>query len=249
MLAAALLISCATIGPSIAQADFLQRLQRDRLGVVQDGTYDAGDNISFTLDRDGSYYLMRFTGRREVFVLYPQNASLGGRILKYDSGKTALQITGWGAMTLYTDAKPSGLPVMRTGDSTAPVMALASLDDVKVAAAAEAQKLAADRQLPLTFEAQWNELASDPASRAECLDALENAASGIDRFARAPAAQRAIAAQIRTVRVVPGATPTLQRKDHDLVVTYVTASGFAGRASSRAIARALHLIFHLKGDD
>jgi hypothetical protein len=245
LLAAALFVGCASATPSGAQSVFLQRLQNDRLGAIRDGTYQAGDDISFSLNREGAYYLLRFAGQREVFVLHAKNASLGGRVLKYDTGRTVLQITGWGAMTLYTDAKPSGLPVTRTGDSTPPTVPLVSLDDVKVAASAEAQKLAATRQLSLSFLASWKGLANDAASRAECLDALENAAKGIARFARNPAGRQAMATKIQSVHVVQGATPSLYRAGHALIMTYVAGKGFAGRASSRAIARVLHQIFHI----
>ncbi len=245
VLAAALCVGCLSASPSSAQSVFLQRLQNDRLGAIRDGTYQAGDNISFSLNREGPYYLLRFAGQREVFVLHSKNASLGGRVLKYDTGRTVLQITGWGAMTLYTDAKPSGLPVTRTGDSTPPSVPLVSLDDVKVAASAEAQKLAATRQLSLSFRASWQGLASDAASRADCLDALENAAKGIARFAANPLGQKAMAAEVQSVHLVQGPSPSLHRAGRELIVTYVAAKGFAGRASSRDIARVLHQIFHI----
>ncbi|MGC8533916.1 MAG: DUF4908 domain-containing protein [Rhizomicrobium sp.] len=245
VLAAALFVGCLNVAPSRAQSVFLQRLQNDRLGAIRDGTYQAGDDISFSLNREGPYYLLRFAGQREVFVLHSKNASLGGRVLKYDTGRTVLQITGWGAMTLYTDAKPSGLPVTRTGDSTPPTMPLVSLDDVKVAASAEAQRLAATRELFLTFHASWQGLADDAESRAACLDALENAAKGIARFATNPAGQRALAAEVQSVRVIQAAAPSLYRSGHDLIVTYAASKGFSGRASSRAITRVLHQIFHI----
>ena len=245
VLAAALFVGCASAAQSGAQSVFLQRLQSDRLGAIREGTYQAGDSISFSLNREGAYYLLRFAGQREIFVLHSKNASLGGRVLQYDTGRTVLQITGWGAMTLYTDAKPSGLPVTRTGDASPPTVPLVSLDDVRVAASTEAQKLAESRQLALGFLASWKGLTNDAANRAECLDALENAAKGIGRFAANPAGQRAIATQIRSVQVVQGIAPSLYRAGHRLIVTYVAGKGFAGRASSRAIARALHQIFHL----
>ncbi len=247
VLAAALFLGCINVAPSRAQSVFLQRLQNDRLGAIRDGTYQAGDDISFSLNREGPYYLLRFAGQREVFVLHSKNASLGGRVLKYDTGRTVLQITGWGAMTLYTNTKPSGLPVTRTGDSRPPTMPLVSLDDVKVAASAEAQRLATTHELFLTFHASWQGLSDDAESRAACLDALENAAKGIARFATNPAGQRALATEVQNVRVMQAAAPSLYRSGHDLIVTYAASKGFAGRASSRAITRVLHQIFHIPG--
>ena len=243
--AAALALALVAVPPASAQSTLAARLSNERLGTIQPGTYEAGDNTHFTLDRANGHYLLRFAGDPEIFVLYGDHASLGGRVLKYDSGKTALQVAGWGGMTLYTDKKPGGLPAMRTGDSVAPSLPPVSLDAVKAAAGDEADHLAYARRLKLSFAADWDQLAGDAELRAQCFDALENAARGIDRFAALPAGHRALSGHIDTVMMQTSGKPTLQLKGRKLIVTYDPDRGYAGRASSRAIAQALHTIFRV----
>lgn len=243
--AAALALALVALAPAHAQSSLAARLANDRLGAIKPGRYEAGDNTRFTLDRENNHYLLRFAGDREVFVLYGDHASLGGRVLKYDSGKTALMVSGWGGMTLYTDARPGGLPATRTGESKPPAMSDVSLAAIKAAARDEAKHLAYVRRLTLRFAADWPRLAGDASLRALCFDAMENAARGIDRFAARPAGYRALNGHVATVMMAASGKPTLQRKDKSLIVTFDPRRGYAGRASSRAIAKALHTIFHV----
>ncbi len=124
--AAALVLALSAAPSAWAQSPLASRLSNDRLGTIQPGRYQAGDDTVFEIAPAGRNYLLRFADSPEVFVLYVDHASLGGRVLKYDSGKTALQIAGWGGMTLYTDAKPGGLPALRTGDATPPQLPVVS---------------------------------------------------------------------------------------------------------------------------
>src|SRR5271166_5238180 len=128
----AVLAFAAFDAPFAAAQDSLEsRLFADRVGYIAPGAYLAGDRVPFTLDTAGSEYLLRFAGSPEVFVLYADRVSLGGRVLKYDSGETALKVSGWGGMTLYTDAVPGGLPAERSGDSTPPAPASVSISDIQ----------------------------------------------------------------------------------------------------------------------
>jgi len=229
----------------MAQYDLAQRLEDDRLGLIDPGAYEAGDNTNFTIDRDGSNYLLRFANQPEVYVLYIDRASLGGRVLKYDSGKTVLKVTSFGAVTLYTDAVPSGLPAMRVGDAPPIVLPDVTVDTLRAIAAADAQRLALLHHVSLSYEANWDRLASDANLRAQCLDALDNTARALEQFADHPAGQRALAGQIQTVLVAGIGRPTLQRRNRQLIVTFDPAQGYEGRASSRAITRALFVLFHL----
>src|SRR5215475_12869813 len=86
-----------TLAPLARAQDSLERrLNSDRIGYVEPGTYLAGDRIQFALDAAGANYLLRLAGSPETYVLYVDNAALGGRVLKYDSGETALKVSGWG---------------------------------------------------------------------------------------------------------------------------------------------------------
>ncbi len=231
-----------------AQESLASKLLADALGNVRSGTYLAGDSVKFTIDDYGNKYLLRIVGDPEVYVLYPNRASLGGRELKYDSGATAISVAGWGGMTLYTDAKPGGLPASRTGDSTTPALAPANMPDMQNAAQDEEQHLNYARKLRINVEVDWNEIASNPRERAQAFDAMENAVRGIDRFSLTPQGRAAFTAKIDTMKIIlTGSRPTATISGRTLVVSYNKNQGFAGRASSRGIARALGLLLGIKG--
>jgi hypothetical protein len=236
--ALALMVLVAPRGTQ-AQESFEERLSMDRLGYIEPGTYLAADKIAFSLDADGANYLLRFDGSPEVYVLYTDNASLGGRVLKYDSGETALQVSGWGGITLYTDPDPRGLPAVRTGDSAAPAPPTTSVSDIQNAAQDDAEHLAYVRRLNLAFTADWSAIADNPAARACALDAMDNAARGLDRFAASAASREAVTRRVNMVMLSVAVRPAVMMNGKTLVVTFDPKRGFVGRASSRAIARAL----------
>ncbi len=224
--------------PTFAQDDGGQ-LSLDRLAYIQPGTYLAGDSIGFTLDGAGGNYLLRFRGASEVFVLYVDRGSLGGRVLKYDSGETALNVSGWGGMTLYPDTAPQGLPAVRTGDSQPPSPPSISLQDMQNAAGDEGERLGYVRRLNVQFTADWNAIDSNPNARGFAFDALENAARGIERYTASGGARDAFTRRISTVMITLGSKPTIGLNGRTLIVTFNPGWSFAGRASSRAIAHAL----------
>jgi Domain of unknown function (DUF4908) len=215
------------------------RLSIDRLAYIQPGSYMAGDATAFEIVADGGNYLLRFRGAPEVFVLYADHGSLGGRILKYDSGETAVNVAGWGGMTLYTDQSPQGLPAVRTGDALTPQPPAVSMQEMQTAANDEAERLAYIRRLNVQFAADWNGLGENPFARAFAFDTMENTARGIERFSGGGEHRDAFAKRVSQVMVVQGSRPTLGLNGRTLVVTFNPGMGFAGRASSRAIARAL----------
>ncbi len=215
------------------------RLSSDRLGRIEPGTYLAGDRMSFSLDSSGANYLLSVTGNPETFVLHLDSASLGGRILKYDSGETALQSSGWGALTLYTDSEPGGLPAVRTGDFSAPAMPAVSLDEVQAVAGENAGQLGALKRLAISFDADWSALAANPQARAIALDAMENVSRGIERFCRSARGHAAFARRIATVTLAMAGRPTVTLEGKALIVTFNPDLGYEGRSSSRSIALAL----------
>jgi hypothetical protein len=211
----------------------------DRLGDIQTGAFTAGDNVRFTLTHYAEKYLMRFDGDSEIYVLYADHGSLGGRVLRYDSGGTALAVSVWGAMTIYTDAAPGGLPAERSGDSAVPPLPQVSLSDVQAAADDEGEHLAYVHGIRMSFAADWAQLAADAGLRMMTFDAMQNAARGIERFAANPRARAALSARMDAVEILIGGRPTIALHGRTLLVTFVPARGFAGRASSHGIARAL----------
>ena len=234
--------ACAFALALTARAQYSEpanQLSIDRLAYVQPGAYLAGENVGFELAQAGGNYLLRFRGSPEVFVLYADHGPLGGRVLKYDSGETALHVAGWGGMTLYTDFAPQGLPAMRTGDALPPSAPAISMSDMQNAANDESERLAYVRRINVQFMAEWSALAENGVLRAYAFDTMENTARGIERFTGGGAQREAFAKRVSTVAIASGSRPTLGLNGRTLVVTYNAGQGFAGRASSRAIARAL----------
>ena len=230
-------------GAAHAQDSMSEMLSRERLGVIEPGTYLASDTVGFAIESEGANFLLRFQGAPEVFVLYADRASMGGRILKYDSGETAIQVTVWGGITLYTDAKPNGLPAVRNGDAQPFALPAVSMNDMQNAASDESQRLAYIRRLRLGISTDWNAIAGNSGLRAIYYDAMENAARGIERFTAAGPARDALSKRVDTVSITPAAKPTVNVAGKTLLVTFNPGSGYVGRASSRAIARGLSKLF------
>ncbi len=236
-----MLTGLAGFGASYAQEG--ARLSIGRLGDLQTGSYSTSTGVSFALDRYGDKYLMRVNGDPEVYVLYVDRGVMGGQLLKYDSGAMALQIASWGALTLYVDAAPSGLPAERTGDSNPPALAQVSLAEMQKAAADERDHLSYARGLSIAFDADWGALGGDANLRALAFDAMQNVGRGIDRFTANTTARMTVAARIGAVHLATGGRPTIALVGRTLMVTFVPSKGYAGRASSHGIARALGTLF------
>jgi uncharacterized protein DUF4908 len=240
----AIAVALAAAAPAAAQPGFLARIFGSRLGDAQDGTYLAGD-IRFEVERAGKAFLARFEPDPEIFVLYSDHSSLGGRILKYDSGETAIRVAGWGALTLYTDQQPNGLPAVRTGDAPPLSPAALSLQDVQYIAALEADRFVHARHMPIVFVVDWSVLETNAALRATASNALENAARGIDRFLDTNNARSRFVHRINAVTLATtGHEPALNIAGKTLVVTFNPERGYSGCASSRMVAHALDLALH-----
>lgn len=234
-------------GP-VARAQMSDRLQNEHFGDIPAGDYQAGDHLHFSLvhydtSNFSNVYLMRIAGQPEVYVLYADFGTLGGHVLKYDSGAVAIQVTGWGGLTIYTDEQPEGMPASRMGDATAPVMAAVSMPQFQSAADDESSHLSYSRGLHVGFSADTNALSSDATLRAEAFDALENAARGIDRFTANAAGRTVFMQRVAAVRLAAADKPLIRIDGKTLTVTFNPHQGYQGRASSRAIAFALGKLF------
>ncbi|NIK88662.1 hypothetical protein FHS83_001980 [Rhizomicrobium palustre] len=212
-----------------------------RFSDISPGTYQAGDT-RFTLDRYQNAFLMRYVGQPEIFVLYANYGSMGVRVLQFDSGGTAIQVTGWGGMTAYTDDHPEGMPTAKVGDSTAPVLAAVSVAQIQGAADDEAAHLTSSRGLKISIQADQATL-NEGAVRALAYDTLENAARGIDRFTANPAARNVFGQRVTAVRIAIADRPYIRIADKVLIVTFNPRTGYFGRASSKAISFALGKMF------
>jgi hypothetical protein len=221
------------------RAGFFERLLGDRLASVEDGSYSAGDKVRFGIVRAGKNFLLRFDGDPETFVLSSDHTSMGARLLRYDTGETAIRVAGWGALTLYTDWQPNGLPAVRTGDVPPFAPAPVSLQDVQFTAAQEASHFAKAYHLPIVFLVDWSVLETSGTLRATASAALENASRGLEQFILNKDGRKLASKRIRRVTLATGHRPLLQLQDRTLIVTFNPEEGYAGCASSRAIVREL----------
>lgn len=211
------------------------RLSADKVGDIETGSYSAGDNIDFSLDLYGDKFVLRFANNPEEFVLNVDRVALGGRVLKYDTGATALRVSVWGGMTLYTQAAPGGLPATRTGDVVAAPRPAVSATDLAAALRDESSHLSYTQRVSARFLAP---LGND-AVRAEAFDTLLNAGAGIERVVASPAGRAAFSHRIESVKLVEGEKPGVSLSGRTLMVIFAPSQGPAGRPSSHAITAAL----------
>jgi len=228
-------LACAADSDKSLQA----RLSSDRLGHLEPGTYQAGEKTIFELGAAGSSYLLRCNGSPEVFVLTPDSAAMGGRVLRYDSGETALHVSGWGGVTFYTDADPEGLPALRTGAVAVLTKPEVSTQDIRGAAGDLADEIERTHRINVVFSVDWASLPDTSRARAGALDAMENIARGIERLGRSLRSRQILAHRISEVLVTRGGTPAVKLSGKVLLITFNPETGYEGRASSRAIASAL----------
>ncbi len=210
--------------------------------IPRDGTYLAGDHVSFVLDHFGDQVRLRFSRSDEVFYLAAEAAPLGARVLKYDTGTAALRVTGWGGVTLYTPDDPAGIPaeysdVVRNVDPP-PVPP----KDVKQFAVGLARQVAAHTDLSVGFAADWDDLARSDAIRGLVCDAIRNASYALEEAATGPK-RNIISDRLHVVQVIEGNEVKATIHRGVLTVTINPKSGPSARPSSLAIARVLASAF------
>lgn len=230
-------------GPGVAPA-MASRLAAERLSAVDPGLYAAGDR-SFVLEPYGAgKYLLRFVGGDENFVLTAERGSLGARILKYDTGTTALRVSVWGGLTLYTRDSPGGLPATRQGDAAPSGPTSLTSAELATAFADEAGHMTYVQKVALKFSADPAVMQADPETRGRAFDALVNAAAGIERFLGGPpVARQSFAKRINSVKVAEGGKPTVAISGQTLLVSFVPGEGHEGHASSLAVEQELTRLF------
>jgi hypothetical protein len=238
----ALLVIAAASGPVLAQDNaapgdpMSARLSAEKVGDVETGSFSAGENLDFTLASYSGRYLLRFADSPESYVLSVERIFLGGRILRYDTGATALRVSVWGGMTLYTASAPNGLPATRTGDDIALPRPPVRRDDLVAAMADEESHLAYTQGLRLRFSAEPAVLAGSDDNRGLAFDALVSAEAGIERLLATPGGRQALTRKFDMVRIAQSVRPGVTVSGKALVVSFAPSAGAAGRASSREVA-------------
>ena len=206
--------------------------------LPRDGTYIANDRLAFAVDHRGAQVRLRFLDNDEVFYLSSDMAPMGGRVLKYDTGATAMQVTGWGAITLYTVQAKGGLPAEyddETPNVDAPPVASG---EVKAFAAKLAQDLSAAEDFAVGFAADWEKLAQSDELRTLGCDAMRNVAYALKDVAKS-GRRSMISERVHIIRVIQGAKPGVTLKNGILAITIAPQLGPSARPSSLAIARVL----------
>ena len=205
-----------------------------------DGRYLADDELRFMIAVEGDQIRLRFLDSDEIFYLTSEPAALGGRVLKYDTGEVALQVAGWGGLTLYTKDERGGIPAERADDEVDNFEpASVTAKDVRAFALKLSQDLEQAHDFGVGFAMDWDELAQGgDAARALAVDAMRNAAYALDQLAETPD-RDAIANRFHLVRVTAAAEPGVKMQDGVLVISYAPEAGPSARPSSRAISRVL----------
>jgi len=217
------------------------RLSAERMGDVRPGVYSASDGtIVFSLTPYNRKYLLSFQNNPEVFVLSVEHGSLGARILKYDTGTTAIRVSVWGGMTLYTQDAPGGVPATRQEDAPPATDPTISQPELQAALQDEASHLAYVQKVDLHFSADPSVTTADPETRGWAFDALINAALGIERYlVSLPTARQTFVKRINSVKMAEGGKPTVTLAGQTLLVSFVPSEGHEGHASSLAIEQEL----------
>jgi hypothetical protein len=235
-----LMLALGPAGAALGQRDpMAERLSAERVSDIAAGAYATDAGRQFALAPYGEKYLLRFTDSPENFVMTVDRGSLGAKMLEYDTGATALRVSVWGGLTLYTSDAPNGVPATHQGDASLPNLTPVSAADLGAALRDEASHLSYLQNIALNFAADPEVMKSDGDTRAVAFDTLSNTGMGIERFLREPDAKKALVRRISTVRVTEGAKPTVIISGRSLMVSFVRGEGYDGRASSHAIAHAL----------
>ena len=242
-------LSLATAPAALAQPDggpgtppgMASRLAAERLSAIQPGLYTAGERESFTLEPYGANrYLLHFSDNPEIFVMTMERSSLGAKVLKYDTGATALRVSVWGGMTLYTQDAPQGLPATFQNDAPAPQALTVSANELAIALGDESSHLVYVQNIALKFSADPAIMSADAETRGRAFDAMITAATGIERYvATQPSGRQILARRINSVKVAEGGKPTVAISGQTLLVSFVPGEGHEGHESSLAIQQEL----------
>jgi hypothetical protein len=216
---------------SNAQAE-QSRTLNDRVfgrGLPITGEYTAGEQ-TFVLDQSGGRPLLRFERSNEIWALRPTPAPRGDVIYRNDAGDMVLRATRDGALTLYSDAYPGGVPASRTGAGRS--VALPQISPLQLVTFLVRQSQIASQAAGrlVTFDAQE----ISPGSEQMVAEAAAVTVEALVRMGRDPSL-RPRARQIRQILIVEGDRPGASLSNGILRVTIRPEAEAAGRPSSARI--------------
>lgn len=199
--------------------------------------YNAGQGLSFTLDRSGdeSDALLKFDGSPEVWALEPSPGPGGVTIYRNDVGQPVVRVARLGGVTLFTERAPEGIPASLLGgaeDITPPPITPPEIFLQRgVQASYRASQIAAHaitfstpRLVPLPWTPQF-------------VDAFNVAVDAVVKLGRERKA-KAFLGRLQEIQFVAGAKPDVSINGAVMTITLTPAKGFAGRPSSDRIAKA-----------
>jgi len=205
----------------------------------EDGRYLAGENLEFWIDNRGEDVRLRFAASEEVFYLQSEPSSLGGRVLKYDTGEVALAVTGWGGVTLYTDTVPNGIPAELMGEAPNLDPKPVTARETQIIAATLSQRLENEQDLEVGFAANWDRVSRGNRARTLAVDSMRNASYALAELSATPESKSASAARIRVIRVVAAEAPSVSVENDTVTVSFDADGEEWERPSSRAILEAI----------
>lgn len=207
----------------------------------EEGHYYADEGVEFLVDHNGEdgNARLRFVGDEEIFYLRSDPSTLGGRVLKYDTGDVALAVSSWGGVTLYTPSAPNGLPAERMSD--APNLDLEPLNagEVQGFARTLARMLEERDSLSVGFAANWDRISRGNRMRALATDSMRNATHALAELASKAETKSAYAERIKVIRLVASHSTDIS-VTNDTVTISLDANGEPwDRPSSRSIIEAI----------
>jgi hypothetical protein len=207
----------------------------------EEGHYYADEGVEFLVDHNGEdgNARLRFVGDEEIFYLRSDPSTLGGRVLKYDTGEIALAVSSWGGVTLYTPSAPNGLPAERMSDT--PNLDPEPLNENEVQSFAQtlARTLEERDNLSVGFAANWDRISRGNRMRALATDSMRNATNALAELASDAETKSAYAERIKVIRLV-ASNATDVSVINDTVTISLDANGEPwDRPSSRSIIEAI----------
>jgi hypothetical protein len=217
-----------------------------RLNIVpadpapREGVYMTPNDLQFQIDNAGGQTKLRFNQNDEVFYLTGEPAAMGSRVFKHDTGEVALQVSGQGFITVYTQQAPGGIPAERTTDEVNVDPQPIPADEIRSFASRLSQRIADRTSLAVGFVSDWALLEKEERLRNLAVDTMRNAAYAVEQLANASQRFRsALAVRLSAVRVVAGSVKGATLENNTLVVSFDSEGGPAARPSSLAIAQAV----------
>lgn len=207
----------------------------------QDGHYFAGDEIEFWVDHKGvtGNARLRFVGDDEIFYLTTDPATLGGRVLKYDSGDIALAVSSWGGVTLYTRETPNGIPAQRIGEAPDLDPTPLPARELEALALEATQALEGRAGLDVDFIANWESVTRSNRVRNLTIESMRNASNALAELANKAETRSAHVEDIRLVRIVVSDESAIRIENQALIILFDANGEPWERPSSRAIVEAI----------